>query len=172
MITECCSRAVRAIQGKTSFRILYAACISPSETEWSLLRNPISCLLSRRVKISVQCGNQWCLTGGLSGNSAVAFYRGASLAVPPGLCIHFSHVEHRAAKWDPAINFKILFRAEAGTVVFCCVALCSSRFPCEISRCHVSGSTQEGRECALCESSMEKCSIRFKFQSKVMSSTS
>lgn len=157
---------------KISFQILYAACISPSETEWSPLRNPISCLLSRWVKISVQCGNQWCLTGGLSGNSAVAFYRGAFLAVPPDLCIHFSHVEHRLAKWDPVINFKILFRAEAGTVVFCCAALCSSRFPCEICRCHVSGRKQEGGECALCESSMEKCSIRFKFQSKVMSSTS
>lgn len=166
MITECCSKAVCAIQGKTSLQILYAVCISPSETERSPLRNPISCLLSGWVKISVLCGNQWCLTGGLSGNSAVAFYRGTSLAVLPGLCIHCSHVEHRAAKWDPVIHFKILFRAEAGTVVFCCVGLCSSRFPCEISRCHVSGSTQEGGECASCESSMEKCSIRFSFKAK------
>ncbi|XP_014733031.1 PREDICTED: single-pass membrane and coiled-coil domain-containing protein 4 isoform X1 [Sturnus vulgaris] len=46
MITECCSKAVSAIQGKISFQILYAACISPSETERSPLRNPISCLLS------------------------------------------------------------------------------------------------------------------------------
>lgn len=164
MITERCSKAVRAIQGKKiSFQILYAACISPSETERSPLRNRISCLLSRWVKISVRCGNQWCLTGGLSGNSAVAFYRGASPAVPPALCTHFSHVEHREAKWDPAINFKILFRAKAGTVMFCCVALCSSRFPCEISRCRGSCSAWEGGECALCESSMEKCSVRFKF---------
>ncbi|XP_059322927.1 single-pass membrane and coiled-coil domain-containing protein 4 [Ammospiza nelsoni] len=46
MVTECCSKAVCAIRGKISFQILYAACISPSETERSPLRNPISCLLS------------------------------------------------------------------------------------------------------------------------------